>query len=80
LVTGHYDTINLIYKQSEAGRRELDSEATVAAIAPGVTDDGSGTAAVMELLGVKAIDKDGNASLVSAFQTPLYPQKNIETY
>ncbi|MBV8553493.1 MAG: M20/M25/M40 family metallo-hydrolase [Acidobacteriaceae bacterium] len=49
LVTGHYDTINLVYKTGPDGRRELDSEATAAAPAPGVTDDGSGTAAVMEL-------------------------------
>jgi Zn-dependent M28 family amino/carboxypeptidase len=49
LVTGHYDTINLTYKQGPDGRRELDGEATAAALAPGVTDDGSGTAAVMEL-------------------------------
>lgn len=49
LVTGHYDTINLVYKTGPDGRRVLDSEATVAAPAPGVTDDGSGTAAVMEL-------------------------------
>ncbi len=49
LVSGHYDTINLTYKTGPDGRRELDPEATVAAPAPGVTDDGSGTAAVMEL-------------------------------
>jgi hypothetical protein len=49
LVSGHYDTINLVYKSGTAGARELDAEATAAAPAPGVTDDGSGTAAVMEL-------------------------------
>ena len=49
LVTGHYDTINMIVKKGAAGTRELDAEATVAAVAPGVTDDGSGTAAVLEL-------------------------------
>jgi putative aminopeptidase FrvX len=49
LVSGHYDTINLTYKSGTAGARELDAEATAAAIAPGVTDDGSGTAAVLEL-------------------------------
>ena len=49
LVSGHYDTINLTYKQNANGQRELDGPATAAAIAPGVTDDGSGTAAVMEL-------------------------------
>ncbi|MBV8831360.1 MAG: M20/M25/M40 family metallo-hydrolase [Acidobacteriaceae bacterium] len=49
IVSGHYDTINLTYKTGPDGKRELDNEATVAATAPGVTDDGSGTAAVMEL-------------------------------
>ena len=49
IVSGHYDTINLTYKTAPDGKRVLDNEATVAAIAPGVTDDGSGTAAVMEL-------------------------------
>ncbi len=49
LVGGHYDSINMIFRTGPDGRRELDPEATVAAPAPGVTDDGSGTAAVMEL-------------------------------
>jgi hypothetical protein len=49
LISGHYDTINMVYKTGTTGPRELDPEATVAAPAPGVTDDGSGTAAVMEL-------------------------------
>ncbi|MBV9441315.1 MAG: M20/M25/M40 family metallo-hydrolase, partial [Acidobacteriaceae bacterium] len=49
IVSGHYDTINLTYKTGADGKRVLDNEATVAATAPGVTDDGSGTAAVMEL-------------------------------
>ncbi|MBV9156920.1 MAG: M20/M25/M40 family metallo-hydrolase, partial [Acidobacteriaceae bacterium] len=49
LISGHYDTINLIYKTGANGERDLDSEATAAAPAPGVTDDGRGTAAVMEL-------------------------------
>ena len=49
LVTGHYDTINMVYRTNEKGVRELDPEKTAAATAPGVTDDGSGTAAVMEL-------------------------------
>jgi len=49
LVSGHYDSINLVFKSGPDGRRQLDPEATVKAPAPGVTDDGSGTAAVMEL-------------------------------
>ncbi len=49
IVGGHYDSINMVYRTGANGKRELDPEATVAAPAPGVTDDGSGTAAVMEL-------------------------------
>ena len=49
IVSGHYDTINMVSKTGPDGKRQLDGEATVAAGAPGVTDDGSGTAAVMEL-------------------------------
>jgi hypothetical protein len=32
------------------------------------------------VVGVKAIDKDGNESLVSAFTSPQYQQRKIETY
>lgn len=49
IVCGHYDSIDMVFKTGPDGRRVLDAEATVAAPAPGVTDDGSGTAAVMEL-------------------------------
>ena len=49
MVSGHYDSINLVYKTDASGRRTLDNEGVVAAPAPGVTDDASGTAAVMEL-------------------------------
>ncbi len=50
IIGAHYDTINMIYKTGADGKRVLDAEATAhAPMAPGVTDDGSGTAAVMEL-------------------------------
>ncbi len=49
IVSGHYDTIDMVYKAGPDGKRQLDPEATIAAVAPGVTDDGSGTAAVIEL-------------------------------
>lgn len=52
LVSGHYDSIDMVFRTGPDGERELDPEATVAAPAPGVTDDGSGSAAVMELAGV----------------------------
>lgn len=48
LISGHYDSLNLVrIKEGELER--VDLEATVNADAPGVSDDGSGTAAVMEL-------------------------------
>ena len=49
MVSGHYDSFDMVYKTGPDGKRTLDPEATVAAVAPGVTDDGSGTAAVLEL-------------------------------
>ena len=48
LITGHYDSLNIIRKK-EGEIEKMDQEGTVAADAPGVSDDGSGTAAVMEL-------------------------------
>lgn len=48
IVCGHYDSLHIVRKK--VGELEpMDQEATVAADAPGVSDDGSGTAAVMEL-------------------------------
>lgn len=50
IVSGHYDSIHIVYKTGPNGQREIDPEATAnAPDAPGVTDDGSGTAGVMEL-------------------------------
>ncbi|HEX4228596.1 MAG TPA: M20/M25/M40 family metallo-hydrolase [Bryobacteraceae bacterium] len=49
LLTAHYDSIHLVFKTGADGRRELDSVATAEAPAPGVTDDGSGIACIMEL-------------------------------
>lgn len=48
LISGHYDSLNRVMKNVGELQR-VDHEATVAADAPGVSDDGSGTAAVMEL-------------------------------
>jgi hypothetical protein len=31
-------------------------------------------------LGVKAVDKDGNESLVTAFVSPAYKPRKVETY
>src|SRR5258708_1595328 len=56
LIAGHYDSLNIVTKKPippeglpPGERIEYDDEKTVAGVAPGVTDDGSGTAAVMEL-------------------------------
>lgn len=54
IVCGHYDSLNRIMKTKAADADpetpgEEDHEATTNAAAPGVNDDGSGTAAVMEL-------------------------------
>lgn len=48
LITGHYDSLHIVRKKVGELER-MDQEATVAADAPGVSDDASGTAAVMEL-------------------------------
>jgi hypothetical protein len=48
IVSGHYDSLNIVRKK-EGELQRMDQEATVHADAPGVSDDGSGTAAVMEL-------------------------------
>jgi hypothetical protein len=48
IISGHYDSLHIV--RTKVGELErMDQEATVAADAPGVSDDGSGTAAVMEL-------------------------------
>jgi hypothetical protein len=51
LVTGHYDSLHIVRKKParEGAPETMDQEATVAANAPGVSDDASGVAAVMEL-------------------------------
>ena len=48
VISGHYDSLHIVRKK-EGEIEKMDQEATIAADAPGVSDDGSGTAAVMEL-------------------------------
>jgi len=72
LVTGHYDTINLIYRTGPEGKREIDPEATAKAPAPGVTDDGSGTAAVMELARVMSAHQFRKTLVFIAFAAEEY--------
>jgi hypothetical protein len=54
IVSGHYDSLNLVRKPADPSAPgdpgEIDSEKSAARpFAPGVTDDASGTAAVMEM-------------------------------
>lgn len=72
IISGHYDTINLVYRTGANGQRELGPEATAAAPAPGVTDDGSGTAAVMELARVMSQFQFRKTILFVAFAAEEY--------
>lgn len=80
MVSGHYDTINMVYKQTPDGKRQLDSEATVAAVAPGVTDDGSGTAAVLELARVLSQGKFRKTIVFVAFASEEYGLQGSSLY
>lgn len=80
MVSGHYDTLNMVYKQSLDGKRQLDSEATVAAVAPGVTDDGSGTAAVLELARVLSQSEFRKTIVFVAFASEEYGLQGSSLY
>jgi hypothetical protein len=47
IVSGHYDSLNMVPKAGTTG--SMDNEKSAEATAPGVSDDASGTAVVMEL-------------------------------
>lgn len=50
LISGHYDSLNIVRKKNEKGEDVMDNEASAASpFAPGVSDDASGTAVAMEL-------------------------------
>jgi hypothetical protein len=72
IVSGHYDSINMVFKTGPDGRRILDPVATVKAPAPGVTDDGSGTAAVMELARVMSQQRFRKTIVFIAFAAEEY--------
>ncbi len=72
IVSGHYDSFDIVYKTGPDGKRRLDPEATVAAVAPGVTDDGSGTAAVMELARVMSQQQFRKTVVFIAFAAEEY--------
>ena len=72
LVSGHYDSLNQVYKKPQTpgapgAANELDNEATATAYSPGVNDDGSGTAAVMELARVMSQYEWDNTLVFVAF-------------
>jgi len=50
LISGHYDSLCIVRKKNDKGEDVMDNEASAAApLAPGVSDDASGTAVAMEL-------------------------------
>ncbi len=80
IVSGHYDSMNMIFKTDAAGKRVLDAEATAAAVAPGVTDDGSGTAAVLELARVMSRQTFRKTIIFIAFAGEEYGLLGSSTY
>jgi hypothetical protein len=78
IVSGHYDSLHIVTKPRAPGQStstdgvpneapEYDNEKTVAADAPGVTDDASGVAAVMEMARVMSQYEFDNSILFVAF-------------
>lgn len=80
MVSGHYDSIHMVFKQGANQRRSLDAEATLAAEAPGVTDDGSGTAAVMELARIMSQFQFRKTIVFVAFASEEYGLEGSSTY
>jgi acetylornithine deacetylase/succinyl-diaminopimelate desuccinylase-like protein len=80
IVSGHYDSMNMIFKTDGNGKRVLDAEGTVAAVAPGVTDDGSGTAAVLELARVMSQYQFRKTIVFIAFAGEEYGLLGSSTY
>lgn len=80
IISGHYDSMNMIFKTDAFGARVLDPEATAAAIAPGVTDDGSGTAAAMELARVMSRYQFRKTIVFIAFAGEEYGLLGSSTY
>lgn len=80
IMSGHYDSIHMTYKQGANGRRTLDAEETVTAPAPGVTDDGSGTAAVMEVARAMSQYQFRKTIIFIAFASEEYGLEGSSTY
>jgi hypothetical protein len=77
VISGHYDSLNRIMKPRPANASpddptEEDFEKTANADAPGVNDDGSGTAAVMELARVMSAQEWDNTLVFIAFDGEEY--------
>ena len=71
VVASHYDSVVMVYKPNtqteDLPQGVLDAEATAAALAPGVTDDASGVAAVLELARMMSAHEYGKSILFVAF-------------
>ena len=80
MVSGHYDSIHMVFKGGAKELRALDAEATVAAEAPGVTDDGSGTAAVMELARIMSQFQFRKTIVFVAFASEEYGLEGSSVY
>ena len=78
MVSGHYDTINLMPSHLASG--PVDPDEAVAAAAPGVTDDGSGTAAVMELARVMSQFQFRKTIVFIAFASEEYGLQGSSVY
>jgi Peptidase family M28 len=78
IVSGHYDSLNFIRSHVASG--QLDAEKAVAAPAPGVTDDGSGTAAVMELARVMSQFQFRKTIVFIAFASEEYGLQGSSVY
>lgn len=77
LISGHYDSLNRVMKPRAANASpddpaEEDYEKTQTVDAPGVNDDGSGTAAVMELARVLSAYEWDNTLVFIAFDGEEY--------
>ncbi len=71
VVSGHYDSVVMIYKPNsqteDLPAGVMDAEASAAALAPGVTDDASGVAAMMELARLMSTHEYEKSILFVAF-------------
>jgi len=84
VVSAHYDTLHVVRKPTTAGSTEpgvIDGEMSAAEqSAPGVTDDGSGTAAVLELARVMSQQQFDATVVFIAFDAEEYGSVGANLY